>query len=56
MPKGSGEGSSATAVMTSPWKKTETNVISTSFQELMDSDLAEKLQKEEENKYAHELK
>lgn len=39
-----------------PWKKTQSVVNNTSFRELMDSDLAAKLQKEEEEKYAHELK
>lgn len=61
MPKGSGDIPSSTAVMTPstvtcPWKKTETAVTSTSFRELMDSDLAAKLQKEEEDKYAQEIK
>jgi hypothetical protein len=37
-------------------KKTETVVASTSFRELMDSDLATKLQKEEDEKFAHEIR
>jgi hypothetical protein len=61
MPKGTGDIPSSTAIMTPstttcPWKKTETVVNSTSFRELMDSDLAAKLQKEEEDKFAHEIK
>lgn len=61
MPIGTGEGASSTAIMTPsttacPWKKTETVAPSTSFRELMDSDLAAKLQKEEDEKYAHEMR
>jgi hypothetical protein len=58
MPKGTGDTPSSTAVMTPscPWKKPETVVNSTSFRELMDGDLAAKLQKEEEEKFAHEIK
>jgi hypothetical protein len=61
MPKGAGDIPSSTAIMTPstttcPWKKTEAEVTSTSFRELMDSDLAAKLQKEEEEKFAQELK
>ncbi|CAF1448607.1 unnamed protein product [Rotaria sordida] len=41
---------------TCPWKKTETVPVSTSFQELMDSDLAAKLQNEEDEKFAHETR
>ncbi|CAF1230232.1 unnamed protein product [Adineta steineri] len=60
MPIESGEGPSSTVVMTPltaacPWKKTEPISASTSFRELMDSDLAAKLQKEEDEKFAHEL-
>ncbi len=61
MPKGTGDIQSSTALMTPPtttcpWKKTETVVNSTPFRELMDGDLAAKLQKEEEDKFAHEIK
>ncbi len=61
MLKGAGDRSSSTAIMTpstttSPWKKTETAPISTSFRELMDSDLAAKLQKEEDEKFAHDMR
>jgi hypothetical protein len=58
MPKGTGDVPSSTAIMTPtcPWKKTETVVASTSFRELMDSDLATKLQKEEDEKFAHEIR
>ncbi|CAF2665034.1 unnamed protein product [Rotaria sp. Silwood2] len=60
MPKGTGDVPSSTVVMspsttTCPWKKTETVPVSTSFRELMDSDLAAKLQKEEDEKFAHEI-
>ncbi len=57
MLKGPGDRSSSTAIMTtSPWKKTETAAVSTSFRELMDSDLAAKLQKEEDEKFAHDMR
>lgn len=59
MPKGAGENQASTAVLqtsTCPWKKTEPIVNSTSFRELMDGDLAQKLQTEEEMKYQQELK
>lgn len=60
MPKGSSDTASSTAVMnpsttTCPWKKTETVPVSNSFRELMDSDLAAKLQKEEDEKYAQQI-
>lgn len=54
-------GPGATAVMQSPsvnkcpWKKVENVVVSPSFQELMDCDLASKLQQEEDQKYARQL-
>lgn len=48
--------SSSSTTMGCPWKKTQPVVSNTSFRELMDSDLAAKLQKEEEDKYAHQLK
>ena len=61
MPKETSDASSSTVVinrptMTSPWKKTENVAPSTSFRELMDSDLAAKLQKEEDERYAHEMR
>ncbi len=61
MPKGAGDSPSSTVAIppsttSCPWKKTELVVNSTSFQELMDSDLAEKLQKEEDKKFAQEIK
>ena len=57
MPKETSDVPSSTAIMTtSPWKKTETVVASTSFRELMDGDLAAKLQKEEDEKFAHEMR
>jgi hypothetical protein len=61
MPKGAGESPSSTVTMkpstaSCPWKKSEPVMNSTSFQELMDSDLAEKLQNEEDKKFAHEIK
>jgi RIO kinase 3 len=60
MPKGAGDSPSSTVAIppsttSCPWKKTEPVVNSTSFQELMDSDLAEKLQKEEDKKFAQEI-
>ncbi|UJR15520.1 hypothetical protein I4U23_002460 [Adineta vaga] len=60
MPIESDNGPSSTAVMTPtvatcPWKKTNPIPMSTSFRELMDSDLAAKLQKEEDEKYAHQM-
>ena len=39
-----------------PWKRPEVFVASTSFRELMDSDFAAKLQTEEDEKYAHDLR
>jgi hypothetical protein len=61
MPKGTGDAASSTAIMTPiattcPWKKTETTVASTSFRELMDGDLAAKLQKEEDEKFSHDMR
>ena len=55
MPKSNGGASSATAVI-NPWKKAEVTATSPSFRELMDNDLAEKLQKEEDEKYAQQLR
>ncbi|CAF1198280.1 unnamed protein product [Rotaria sp. Silwood1] len=60
MPKETGDIPSSTIVIpssttTCPWKKTEIIPVSTSFRELMDSDLAAKLQKEEDEKYANEM-
>jgi hypothetical protein len=46
----------APATTNCPWKKPEVFAASTSFRELMDSDLAAKLQKEEDEKYAHDLR
>ena len=37
-------------------KKTDNVTSSTSFREVMDSDLAAKLQKEEDDKYVHDIK
>lgn len=61
MLKSAGDTSSSTVVMTPPtttcpWKKTAPVANSTSFRELMDGDLAAKLQKEEEERYSHEMK
>ena len=61
MPKEASNMPSSTAVITPstatcPWKKIETSPVLTSFQELMDSDLADKLQKEEDEKYAHQMR
>lgn len=61
MPKETGEMTSPTAVInpattSCPWKKVETVPVSTSFRELMDSDLAVKLQTEEDEKYAHQMR
>ena len=60
MLKSASDTSSSTVVMTPstttcPWKKTPTAANTTSFRELMDGDLAAKLQKEEEERYSHEL-
>ncbi|CAF1507214.1 unnamed protein product [Adineta ricciae] len=60
MPQESIDGPSSTAVLTPaasacPWKKTTIVPTCTSFRELMDSDLAEKLQREEDEKYAHDM-
>lgn len=49
-----GNAPSATAVI-NPWKKPEINSVSPSFRELMDNDLAQKLQTEEDEKYAHQI-
>lgn len=54
MPINNGNAPSATAVI-NPWKKTDVTVASPSFRELMDNDLAEKLQQEEDEKYAHQI-
>lgn len=62
MPNGTNDSQSSTAILTPstqttcPWKKTAPQDNSPSFRELMDSDLAAKLQKEEEDKYQHEMK
>lgn len=61
MPTESIDGPSSTAVLTPaasacPWKKTTIVPTCTSFRELMDSDLAEKLQREEDEKYAHDMR
>ncbi len=61
MPKGAGDSQSSTvavspSTMACPWKKSEPVINSTPFQELMDSDLAEKLQKEEDLKYTRQIK
>ena len=59
MPKETGDNQSSTAIMTPttcPWKKSEPVINSPSFRELMDGDLAAKLQKEEDERYQHELK
>lgn len=59
MPIEAGVATSSSAVLippspsSCPWKKPEAVVASSSFRELMDSDLAAKLQKEEDERYAH---
>ncbi|CAF3343998.1 unnamed protein product [Rotaria socialis] len=61
MPQETSDSASSTAVMMAPqmtacpWKKTEAVPASTSFRELMDGDLAAKLQKEEDEKFAHTM-
>lgn len=55
MPINNGNAPSATAVI-NPWKKPEINSVSPSFRELMDNDLAQKLQTEEDEKYAHQIR
>ena len=62
MPKEAGTAVASPAVAitpsptNSPWKKSEVVVASSSFRELMDSDLAAKLQTEEDEKYAHQIR
>lgn len=61
MLKSASDTLSSTVVMkpsttTCPWKKSEPVVNTTSFRELMDGDLAAKLQQEEEERYSQQLK